>query len=176
MVKFRTHQAFHWKDHSQTERETKQLPADFPALAIFDCFSGQTTEEIKDLLESNHIFCVFVPAQCTDRLQPLDISVNKAAKDHLREQFWAWYADQDRRQLEDGTEPENVKVDTKLSVIKTPSAKWLVSMYDYLRSKPEITIHGFKKAGITQAIEEGPDKVVSLEPESDDDPFADLSD
>ena len=59
----------------------------------------------------------------------LDVSVNKAEKDHLRKQFQSWYADQVRRQLEDGTEPKNVKVDTKLSAIKTPSAKWLVSMY-----------------------------------------------
>ena len=50
-----------------------------------------------------------------------------------------------------------------------------LSMYDYLRSRPEIIINGFKKAGIIQAIEEGPDKEVPLEFESDD-PFADLSD
>ena len=82
----------------------------------------------------------------------------------LRKQFRSWYAEQVRRQLEDGKEPE-----------KAPSAKWIVSMYDYLWSRPEIIINGFKKAGIIQAIKEGPDKEVPLEFESDDDPFADLS-
>ena len=31
--------------------------------------------------------------------------------------------------LDHSIEPENVKVDTKLTVIKTPSAKWLVSTF-----------------------------------------------
>ena len=88
-----------------------------------------TTHEIMDILESNHIFCIFAPAQCTDHLQPVDISINKAAKDHLRQQFQSSYTDQVRMKLNHSIEPENVRVDTKLTVIKTPSAKWLVSTF-----------------------------------------------
>ena len=47
-------------------------------------FTGQNTEQVLKLLESNYIHFVQVPVNCTDRLQPLDISVNKAAKDFLR--------------------------------------------------------------------------------------------
>ncbi len=41
---------------------------------------------------------VVVPANCTDRLQPLDVSLNKSAKEFLRK-FHEWYADQVRLQL-----------------------------------------------------------------------------
>lgn len=105
-----------------------------------------TTHEIMDILESNHIFCIFAPAQCTNHLQPVDVSINKAAKDHIRQQFQSSYTDQVRMKLDHSIEPENVKVDTKIAVIKTPSAKWLVAIH--LRSKPEIIVNGSRKAGI----------------------------
>lgn len=47
------------------------------ALAIFDHFKGQLTEKVSKLLEDHNIQSVLVPPACTDRLQPLDISVNQ---------------------------------------------------------------------------------------------------
>ena len=58
-----------------------------PALVIFDVFHGQTVPEVLELLEENHIFVVFVPSNCTDKLQPLDLSVNKPAKDPCGRSF-----------------------------------------------------------------------------------------
>ena len=52
-----------------------------------DCFRGQCQDSILTTLEENDIFVVFVPASTTDRLQPLDLSVNKFAKDFLCENF-----------------------------------------------------------------------------------------
>ena len=75
-----------------------------------------------------------MPANCTDCLQPLDLSVNKAAKEFLRKQF-------------------NVKpmqsIDLRLSVVKPLGARWMISLYDYFKAKPEIIKNGFKEAGIT---------------------------
>ena len=66
---------------------TRELPPIQPALIIFDVFRGQTVPEVLELLEENHIYVVFVPSNCTDKLQPLDLSVNKPAKDHLWQKF-----------------------------------------------------------------------------------------
>ena len=84
-----------------------------------------------------------VPANCTDRLQPLDVSVNKAAKNFLRGQFEDWYATQICDQLKAGG--PNKVVD--LSIMKPLGAQRMVSMYDY---KPEIIRNGFKGAGINR--------------------------
>lgn len=67
---------------------------DQAALAIFDNFRGQLTENIVKELEDNNIQSVLVPANCTDRLQPMDLSVNKSAKAFMRSQFTMWYAEE----------------------------------------------------------------------------------
>ena len=60
------------------------------------------------LLENNILF-VCVSANCTDRLQPLDVSINKAAKDYLRWQFQEWYSNQTLKWLDEGTEAEDLE-------------------------------------------------------------------
>ena len=74
-----------------THTELK-LPQSSPALAIFDHFSGQLTERVKDVLESNNILFVDVPPNCTDQLQPMDIIINKSIKASLKAYFSSWYA------------------------------------------------------------------------------------
>ena len=69
---------------------------------MFDNFSAQTTVRIIKLLDDNHVRIVMVPPNCTDRLQPLDVSVNKAVKNFLRQQFENCYATQVCQQLKSG--------------------------------------------------------------------------
>ena len=115
---------------------------------IYDKFKGQCTPAVLELLEENNIDIVLVPANCTDRLQPLDISVNKAAKNFMHNQFqlYRWYAEQFQQQVHD-----NVKnpVELRLSIVKPLSAKWFVQLSDYFKAHPEIIENGFKGAGIT---------------------------
>ena len=85
-----------------------------------------------------------------DRLQPLDLSVNKSAKDFLRSQFQDWYAEQVFSQLQEGS--DIIPIDLKLTAIKPLSASWLVSFYDYLKNKPNLIRNGFKEAGIIDCL------------------------
>lgn len=105
------------------------------------------------LLMENNILSVIVPSNCTDLLQPLDLSVNKPLKDHLRRSFQTWYSDQVSKQLQEGKEPEDIKVATRLSIMKPVSARWIISAYDYLCSQSEIVIGGFSAAGIVEVLE-----------------------
>ena len=92
-----------------------------------------------------------LPANCTDKLQPLDISVNKPMKDHLKSKFQQWYAQEVKKQLE--TVPfGQVKVDVGLQVIKSPSANWIISGWQTLEKRAEVAVNGFRKAGILDAI------------------------
>ena len=58
------------------KREELHLDSDFPALVLFDHFSGQATQTVFDHFEKYHIMYVLIPKTCTDRLQPMDLSVS----------------------------------------------------------------------------------------------------
>ena len=81
------------------KRLTLNLKATHPALAIFDCFRGQTTPAILDLLKMHNIRFVIIPANCMDKLQPMDVSINKPLKDEMKSRFQLWYASEVQKQL-----------------------------------------------------------------------------
>ena len=86
------------------KRRNLNLADDYPALVLFDNFKAQCTSNLFTLLDQNNINVVLIPANCTDRLQPLDVSVNKAVKNQLRTQFQSWYAQQVCHQCQEGEE------------------------------------------------------------------------
>ena len=100
-------------------------------------FKEQMTESVLKKLDESYIHRVIVPSNCTDRLQPLDGSVNKAAKEFVRRKFQDWYSQKICEQLKEDQPVQ--PVDLKLSVI---GANWLIELSDYLKSKPEIIING----------------------------------
>ena len=67
--------------YMETKRKELQLTRCYPALVIFDNFKAQYTAEILQILDDHHIYVILLPPNCTDRLQPMDLSVNKPAKD-----------------------------------------------------------------------------------------------
>lgn len=96
-----THSPNHWSNEStmlayiedvivpyvKRVHEEMDTDDDQAALALFDHFKGQLTANVTTALEKHNIQSVLIPATCTDRLQPLDISVNKSAKVFLRSEF-----------------------------------------------------------------------------------------
>ena len=155
-----THTANHWSNEETMElyitkiilpyladaKRKLKLPPSHPSLLLFDNFKGQYTEKLLKLLDTNMVNIVLIPSNCTDRLQPLDLSVNKAAIEFLSKCFQKWYALQVCSQLEGKTSKE--PVDLRLSVMKPLGAKWLVELHDYMKGKPDIIKNGFKEAGI----------------------------
>ena len=54
------------------------------ALVIIDNFKGQITPSLHALLEEHTFFWCLLPQNTTDLLQPMDIAVNKLAKDFMK--------------------------------------------------------------------------------------------
>ena len=123
------------------EEKHKALKSTVPALVIFDHFQGQCTKPVLNLLEQNNILIAVVLPNCTDRLQPLDVSVNKAVKEFLRGKFQSLYSNQIcKRVSEDGADK---LVDVRMSVVKSLGARWLIELYEHMKSKPEIIVMVF---------------------------------
>lgn len=174
------------------EKARESLAHDTPALVIMDNFKGQVTENVMALLEDHNIHVCLLPPNTTDRLQPMDISVNKPVKDFLKRQFDEWYSEQVYAQLEgedasDLDAAEVQPVNLGLPALKELGAKWLVDAATYISSNPQVIVNGFIRSGITGAID-GEKTDDQAEPEcdmdldsaddfeSEDESVADLSD
>ena len=128
-------------------RSTLKLTLDHPALVNFDQFRGQCTAKIVSLLHTNNVCVVIVPPNRTDRLCPLDVCVNKAAKEYMRRQFHFQYSNQVCENLKNGK--VNESIDLEMSVVKPLSAKWMLGLHDYVKPKPDIIRNEFHGSGIT---------------------------
>ena len=124
-------------------RKNLHLSTSHAALVIIDHFKGHFTEKVFNVLEQNNVVIVDVPANCTAKLQPMDLSVNKLIKDHMRSSFQEWYAHQVK--LKNGNhEP----VDLRLSLLKPLGVRWFINAFLHIQANPSIINNGFVKAGI----------------------------
>ena len=99
------------------------------------------------LLEESYVDIVFVPSNCTDQLQPLDLSVNKSAKDFLKAKFQQWYTDQIFEQQQDDMPLKPVTF--PMHIMKPLRAQWLIEFSSYMDANPDIVRNGAQAAGIT---------------------------
>ena len=88
-----------------------------------------------------------MPANCTDRLQPMDLSINKPAKNFLKQQFQLWYSNEIYLQKERSGKLEPIPF--PMITMKPLGAKWLIEFYNYMLVHPEMVQNGFKAAGVT---------------------------
>ncbi len=58
---------------------------------------------------------ILVSANCTDKLQPLDLSVIKPAKEQMRHQFQEWYGEMICTQLDNEVQHAFDRYETSLS-------------------------------------------------------------
>ena len=154
----------HWSNEEKTKEylqsiiipyiKTKQhesgLDDTFPALVIFDVFKGQTTEAMFQLLRDNNIYVVTIPANCTDKLQPMDLSVNKALKNSMKQQFSEWYSSIVYKNFSDEVPPP---VDLRMSIMKPLGAQWIKNAFGHIKGNSTIITNGFAAAGITATLE-----------------------
>ena len=120
------------------------------ALAIFDEFKGQVTDNVYNLLDNHNIQVVKIPPNCTDRLQLMDLSINKSVKDYLRDRFQKWYSSEIEKNYhqDEGASP----IDLRMSIMKPLGAGSLVGAYNYIKEKVSLVKNGFKSAGITEIL------------------------
>ena len=98
------------------------------------------------------IHAVQVPSNCTDKLQPIDMSLNKSLKNALWHSFQTWHAEEVHKQLSSGVAIDQVKVDMPSSLVNNKYANWLISAWSELTKRLELVVNGFRKVGIFEVV------------------------
>ncbi|KAJ8315224.1 hypothetical protein KUTeg_007374 [Tegillarca granosa] len=129
--------------------DENDLPLRQRALCVFNIYTALRGEELKQLLFDKNIQIVYVPASCTDKLQPLDLGINAPFKASMRAQFEDYYAEEVKKQLQNEVALKDVKVDLRLSVIKPLHAKWIVKSVDDLIKNPDQVKSSWTMAGLS---------------------------
>ena len=119
------------------------MSKDQKVLQIFDVFTGQTTQQVKDVILTNNCVYVFVPKNLKNHFQPLDLNVNGQAKQFLKRKFESWHADQVTKEIEKGTNVYSVNVETQFSDVKPLHARWLINFYDHVQNNREMIMKAF---------------------------------
>ena len=91
---------------------------------------------------------MFVPAGYTGELQPLDVGVNQDFKNHMKNSFAKWYAEEVREAMGHGNAIEDIKVDLRASLIKPLHANWVISAISVLAT--DTLKKPFEKIGIVE--------------------------
>jgi hypothetical protein len=160
-----THSATHWSTSETMEqyvvevlvpyfarvREEEGLPSDQPGVCLLDVFRAHRVETVLQLFSAHNINVIFVPANCTGDLQPLDLSGNNEFKTALKSRFITWFAGEVADAKKKG---EAVNVDFRLSVMKPMHAARIHSAWTELMEKKDAFCQGWKAAGIMDALNE----------------------
>ena len=161
----------------EKEREALNLDKNQPALLIIDVFSGQVTKPVIDKMTENNIKLVKVPANMTRLFQPLDLTVNGAAKAYMKKRFTEWYSRCIIQELDSGKGVDNIDIQLKVSVLKPLHANWINDLYNYFTAPKgkEIIASGWKAAYITEAFKKGKQGLDHLDLSASIDPLCDKS-
>ena len=102
----------------------------------------------------------------THFFQPLDLTVNRCAKQRMKMELITYYSSAVKQQLDSGTDLEDVEVDFRLPVLKPMHVQWLVNLYNFFTTKQGavMIMKGWKKSEILGLL----DGSTTLPPE---DPF-----
>ena len=122
------------------------------ALIIKDTFKGKDNNRLRELRSENYCEVVIVPHNLTNKFQPLDIRVNKAAKAFTENMYNEWFSNEFATQLSRSVDPTEGKITSKLSGLKPSHASWITDLNEHLKKETGMIIKGFDSTGITEAV------------------------
>ena len=74
-----------------------------------------------------------------------------------------WFSNEVTTQRNQGVDPIEVKITSKLSDLKPLHASWIVDLYEHLKNETGMIIKGFYSTGITKAVNNAQSVYVKIE-------------
>jgi hypothetical protein len=154
-----THSENHWSSQQTMQRYIEKvlipyaerciqlyaLRADAKIILVLDVWSVHKSEEFRRFLRSKHprIHLVFVPPNCTSKLQVADVALQRPFKAAITSSFNAWAAEQIGAQLRAGA-AVGVAEMLKMSNVKPLALEWCVASWTALSERKPLVLEGWR--------------------------------
>eukprot|EP00798_Chlamydomonas_sp_ICE-L_P011611 gene11611-34317_t len=89
----------------------------------------------------------YLPPNCTGALQPMDMGVQKPLKDAMRQVFSVYLSEVSRLQAANGIGRADIKIDCRLSVLKSVMCDVVKAAYIRLRNDKPLIISAWARSG-----------------------------
>jgi hypothetical protein len=97
-----------------------------------DCWSVHRSLEFRSWMSRHYpwIWIHYIPANCTGLFQPCDVGIQRILKLAIRRTILKDIVDDTMKQLKAGIEPDKVKFEKRLPVVRNRSVGWLINGYE----------------------------------------------
>jgi hypothetical protein len=130
--------------HAERSIRLHQLDADAKIILVLDAWAVHRSAEFRAFLRAKHprIHLVFVPANCTSKLQVADVALQRPFKHGISTRFNQWAAEQVAEQIEAG-DITGVADQLKMGVLKPLVLQWCVESWSDLCERKQLIIDGW---------------------------------
>ena len=127
-----------------------RLHADAHVILVLDVWSVHKSEEFRLFLRTHHprIHLVFVPANCTSKLQVADVALQRPFKHAITRRFNEWAV----RQIQEQIHADNViglAALLKMSIIKPLALQWCIDSWTVLKERRELITDAWQRCCVS---------------------------
>jgi hypothetical protein len=132
--------------HTERMIDMHKLDANAHILLQLDCWAVHKSAEFRSWLEKEHprIHLVFVPANCTSKLQLADVALQRPFKSSIRQSFNSWAAAAVAEQIQRG-EITGIAAQLGMAVLKPLVLQWCVDSWNGLRERKQLILDGWER-------------------------------
>jgi hypothetical protein len=132
--------------HAEAAIRQHRLDADAKIILVLDVWAVHKSEEFRRFLRSQHprIHLVFVPANCTSKLQVADVMLQRPFKHGISSRFNEWAAKEISAQIA-AKEIVGLAESLKMGSIKPLVLEWCIESWKELKERRELILDGWKK-------------------------------
>jgi hypothetical protein len=130
-----------------------QLPSNQKMIWLLDCWSVHKSEAFLTWMKKEHprICVLFIPANCTSKLQPADVILQRPLKCAFSRCFKQWSAACIQEQLEGDV--SRVQLDLRIGTLREELCTWLLQAWKEVGSRTDMIIKGWEKCGLLRPFD-----------------------
>jgi hypothetical protein len=136
--------------YAETCIRKHRLHADAHIILVLDVWSVHKSEQFRMFLRTQHprVHLVFVPANCTSKLQVADVSLQRPFKHSITQRFNEWAARQIQEQIASSNVVGLAEL-LKMGTLKPLALQWCVESWSVLKERRELITGAWHKCCVS---------------------------